>query len=85
MVASTSSPPGAEMMTLLAPPSRCLAGLGLAGEQARALEHDVDAQLAPGQLGRIAFGQHLDAVAVDDQRVAVDLHLAAGTRPCAVS
>jgi hypothetical protein len=63
------------MMTFFAPPSRC-AGLFLAGEQARALEHDVDAELAPRQLRRIALGQHADAVAVDDHVVAVDFDLA---------
>jgi hypothetical protein len=48
------------------------AGLGLAGEDAGALEHHVDAQLAPGQLGRIALGEHADAVAIDHHRVAID-------------
>ena len=31
--------------------------------------HDVDPQVAPGQLGRIALGQHLDRLAVDRDRV----------------
>ena len=51
--------------------------LGLAGEQARALEHEIHAEFAPGQLGRIALRDHADAVAVDHHRVAVDVHLAA--------
>jgi hypothetical protein len=53
------------------------AGLGFAGEQAGAFEHEVHAELAPRQLGRIAFGKYADAVAVHDQGIALDLHLAA--------
>src|SRR5690606_15785051 len=49
------------------------AGLFLGGEEAGALEHHVDLQLAPGQLGRVAIGQHADLVAVDHHVVAVDL------------
>src|SRR5262249_42896081 len=52
------------------------AGLGLAGEQARALEHVLDAEIAPRELLRVALGEHLDAIAVHDHRVAVDLHFA---------
>ena len=48
------------------------AGLRLAGEEAGALEDEVDAESAPGQLRGVALRQHLDAVAVDDHRVAVD-------------
>src|SRR5690606_6102334 len=55
--------------------------LGLGGEQAGALEHHVHAQRAPGQLGRVAFGADLDAVAVDDQVAAVHRH---GARELAV-
>ena len=43
------------------------ARLCLAGEEASALEHGVDAQLAPGELRRIALGEHADAVTVDDE------------------
>ena len=50
--------------------------LGLAREQARAFEHDVDAELAPRQFRRIALRDHADPVAVDDHRVAVDVHVA---------
>ena len=53
-----------------------LGGLFLVGEKTRALEHVLDAEFAPRQLGRVALGQHADAVAVDDHRIAVDLHLA---------
>ncbi len=51
--------------------------LGLAGEQAGALQHIVHAQLAPGQFARIALRDHADAIAVDHHGVAVDMHLAA--------
>ena len=77
MVASTSFSPGAEITTLFAPPLEVRAGLRFAREQPGALEHELDAELAPRQLRRIALGQHLDAIAVHDQRIAVDLHLAA--------
>ena len=48
-------------------------GLLLGREEAGALEHDVDAERRPRQLGGIALREHLDAVAVDHHRVAVDL------------
>src|SRR5690606_35451744 len=48
----------------------------LAREQTGALEHEIDAELAPGQLRRIALGNDSNAVAVDDHRIAVDFHLA---------
>ena len=51
--------------------------LGLAGEQARALQHEIHAELAPGQLGRIALRDHADAIAVHHHRIAVDVHIAA--------
>ena len=47
-------------------------GLVLAREEPGALQHHVHAQLAPGQLGRIAVGQHLDLVAINDHGVAFD-------------
>jgi len=50
-------------------------GFFLAGEEAGAFHHHVDPQLAPGQLARIALGQHPDAVAVDDHRIALDADL----------
>jgi hypothetical protein len=49
-------------------------GLLLGGEVAGALQHHVDPQLAPGQLGRVAVGEHADLVAVDHHVVAVDAH-----------
>ena len=51
-------------------------GLRLAGKQARGLMHDIHRQLRPGQPGRVAFGQDPDAVAVDDQMLALDADLA---------
>ena len=44
---------------LLAPPARCLAALVTLGEEAGRLDHDVDAELAPRQGGRVALGEHL--------------------------
>src|SRR5690606_31845551 len=58
--------------------------LFLAGEEARALQNDVDVQLAPGQSGRIAIGQHADAVAIDDHVIAVDTHGTGETAVCGV-
>src|SRR6185312_7774602 len=51
-------------------------GLFLAGEEARALEHEVDAQRAPGQRRGVAVGEHADAIAVDDHLLAFDGDLA---------
>ena len=50
---------------------RLLAG----GEDAGAFERDVDAERLVRQLGRIPDRRHLDLVAVDDDRVALDLDL----------
>src|SRR5690606_33405818 len=52
------------------------AGFRFAGEQAGALEYDVHAEIAPGQLGGIALGEHPDPVPIDDHRVAFDLDVA---------
>ena len=55
-VASTSLPPGAEMITFFAPPFRCAPAFLLGREEAGALEHHVDAEAptaaAPGRAGR---------------------------------
>ena len=45
-------------------------------EDAGALEHDVDAEVLPRQLGRIALRQHLDLVAVDGDALVVGADLA---------
>ena len=50
-----------------------LGGVGAGGEEAGRLDHDVDAELAPGQGGRVALGEDLELLAVGDDRVAVDL------------
>ena len=59
---------GALMMTFLAPASMCACAFSGVGEDARALEHDVDAQVAPRERGGILLGQDLDLAAVDDDR-----------------
>ena len=45
------------------------------GEEAGGLDHHVGAELAPGQVGGVALGEHLDTVAVDDDRVALGFDL----------
>ncbi len=50
------------------------AGFFLGGEETGAFQHDVNAQLAPWQFGRITLRQYLDAIAIDDDEVAVDCH-----------
>ena len=59
-IVMSSSLAGAEMMTFLAPPSRCALGLVGVGEEAGRLDDDVDAEVAPRQLGRVALGERLD-------------------------
>ena len=44
------------------------------GEEAGGLDDDVDAELAPGQVGGIALGEDLDDVAVDDDVAVLDLN-----------
>jgi hypothetical protein len=39
------------------------------GEEAGRLDHDVGAEVAPRQRGRVPLGRHLDRLAVDDDRV----------------
>ena len=73
---------GAETSTRLAPAPRWPERLVLAGEDAGAFQNDVDAELAPGQLGEVALGQHLDrrqrlaGRGADVERVALELGLA---------
>jgi hypothetical protein len=52
-----------------------LRGAVAAREDARAFHRDVDAELAPGQLRRIALLDRADRVAVDDDRAAFGAHL----------
>ena len=64
---------GALMMTFLAPAAICARLLRL-GEQAGRLDHDVCADAAPRNRARVALGEDLQPVAVDDQITAVDGH-----------
>ena len=48
-----------------------LAGVGGLGEEAGRLDDDVDAQVAPRQVGRVALGEHLHRVAADLDALAV--------------
>ena len=63
---------GADMMTFFAPASMCFCAGFLGQEQAGRFDHDVGADLAPLQVGRVALLRQADLLAVDDQRVAVD-------------
>ena len=67
IVASTSLPPGAEMITLRAA-LQMRAGFFLGREKSRALEHHVDAERAH-EARRGCAGRAPDAIAVDDHRV----------------
>ncbi len=53
-----------------------LLGAFAIGEEAGAFERDVDAVGLVRQIGGIALGGHLDALAIDDERIAFGLHLA---------
>ena len=59
---------GALMMTFLAPALMWAPAFVGVGEDAGALEDDVDAQVAPRQVGGIALREDLDLAAVDDDR-----------------
>ncbi len=48
-------------------------GLRAVGEEAGGLDDDVDAQLAPGEVGGLALGEHLDRMAVGHEAVLGDL------------
>ena len=74
----TSAPSaGALTSTFLAPGVEVGTGGGCRGEAARRLEHEVDLELRPRQVRGVALGEHLDAAAVDHERVPVDLDGAA--------
>ena len=64
------------MTTFFAPASRCFCAPSRFGEEARRLEHDVDAEVAPGQRCRVALGQHLQLVAAGADHAVADLDLA---------
>jgi hypothetical protein len=52
-----------------------LTGLGAIGEEAAALEHQVDPERLPGQLGGIALGQHLDGACAHLEAAVLRLHV----------
>ena len=54
------------------------------GEKAGAFEHHIHLQFFPGQLGRVALGADLDAVAIDHHGVAIHRHRAGKTSVCGV-
>ena len=64
-IVASASPLGAEMTTRLAPPSRCPAALLAVGEEPGRLDHDVDAVVAPGDLGGVHHLELADLLAVD--------------------
>ena len=49
-------------------------GIGAAGKNAGAFDDDIDAEFAPGELGRVAFFEHFDTFAVDDDCIVVVLN-----------
>ena len=53
----------------MAPACEVLGGVLAVGEEARRLDHDVGAELAPGQRAGIALGEHADLLAVDGDAV----------------
>ena len=54
------------------------------GKETRGLQHEIDPELTPGQIGRIALGQNADSLAIDDQIVAIGLDLTGETAVCRV-
>ena len=52
-----------------------LGGVLLVGEPAGGFHHDLHAERAPVELGRILHGENLDALSADDDRIAIHLHL----------
>ena len=62
---------GAEMTTFFAPASRCLAAPSRLVKMPVDSTHDVDAEVLPRQLGGVAHGEPLEALAVDHDLVVV--------------
>ena len=60
----------------MAPASRCFCAALAVGEEAGAFQRDVDAVGGVRQLGRVALGGDVDALAVDDHVVAVGVDFA---------
>ena len=74
-VRSTSFSPGAEMITLRAPACRCAPAFALLVKRPVHSSTTSTPSWLPRQLGRVALGHDLDAVAVDHDAVAVDAHV----------
>src|SRR5919106_48626 len=51
------------------------AGIGAFGEEARRLDHDVDTQVAPRQIGRVFLREEADLRSVDGEASLADLYL----------
>jgi len=66
---------GADITTFLAPALMCAAGL-FGEEEAGAFDDQIGTDVGPGQVGRIALGGQADGLAIDDQVIAVDGHVA---------
>ncbi len=67
---------GAEISTFFAPRVEMLLRALAVSEEAGAFEHDVDAELGVRQVGGVALGGDADALAVDDQVIALGRDLA---------
>ena len=77
---------GALMRTFFAPAVRCAVGLLLVGEEAGALEHDVDAELLPRELARVLLGEDLRIACPPKSMRALDARVArCSARPWTVS
>ena len=63
---------GAEMITFFAPPLRWAEAFSLAVKSPVHSSTTSTFDRLPGQLGRVALGEHLDRVAVHHERIAVD-------------
>ncbi len=73
----TSGPlAGALMIDLLGAGLEVLGGGGALGEAPGGLDHDVGAELAPGELGGVGLGGHAQALAVDHEGILFDLDAA---------
>ena len=64
---------GALMITFLTLSWRWARGLRAVGEEAGRLDDDLDAGVAPGDLRRVALGEDLDRLAVDDEAAVAGL------------
>src|SRR5690606_1894792 len=56
----------------------------LGGEDARALQHNINAKIAPGKVGRIALSKRLEGVRPNTDRIALDQNFAGETTVNAV-